>query len=191
MSAMPIGEFKPCRNTCFSTDPGFDSRSSVIRLPLGCAPEPARFITSLWTLPPTPLLSSGLAGASDPATSTSPFGSTYNQRGCSSLRAKAVTVVPSAPCGFPPSFQPLAFATRTVATMDLVGATNSGDGPYSDGPYSALAVVIAARQENPAGMVNMASAVNSTRRSFSMRNHGAPHRTRDTRIHRHFLSDVS
>src|ERR1700730_14241109 len=130
-SAMPIGEFRPCRNTCFSTEPGFDSRNSVIRLALGWAPEPARFIASFCTLPRTPLLSSGLGGASASATSTSPFGSTYSQRGCWSSAASAVALVPSATCGFAPSCQPVALATRSVGRIDLVGATNCGDGPYS------------------------------------------------------------
>src|SRR5260370_1262701 len=83
-------------------------------------------------------------------------------------------------------FKPLAFATRIVGRMDLVGATNSGDGPYS-----AFVVGIAARQGKPPGMVNMTSAVNATRRSFTMINHGAPDMAQDTRIRRHCLSDVS
>jgi hypothetical protein len=68
----------------------------------------------------------------------------------------------------------------------LVGATNSGEGPYS-----ALVVGVAAGQANPPGRVNVTSAVNATRRSFGMFNHRARTLAQHIRIHRYSLSDKS
>jgi hypothetical protein len=56
------------------------SRSSVIRFALGTA-APARFWNILKNHPLIPLPSSGRSGAFVSATRTSPFGSTYSQRG--------------------------------------------------------------------------------------------------------------
>jgi hypothetical protein len=57
------------------------------------------------------------------------FGSTYSQCGCWSLRAYAVLSTQQE--SHRTMIQPLAFATRILERMDLVGATNTGDGPYS------------------------------------------------------------
>ena len=64
------------------------SRSSVMRLALGW-PAPAFFISSFMNQPLMPLPSSGLGGALVSATSTSPLGSTYSQRGCCKPSANA------------------------------------------------------------------------------------------------------
>ncbi|MNY23542.1 hypothetical protein D3C86_1572120 [compost metagenome] len=74
---MPNGEFRSLRKTerSSATPSPLVSRSSVMRLALG-TPAPARFITCFMTQPRMPLPSSGLGGAFDSATRTSPLGST-------------------------------------------------------------------------------------------------------------------
>src|SRR5689334_8166339 len=76
-----------------------------------------------------PLLSSGRSGALVSATSTSPFGSTYNQRGWSSPLAKAVTASPAAGFGLSPPVQPLATAMLTVGSSVSVGSGIGGFAP--------------------------------------------------------------
>src|SRR5205814_7500892 len=105
------------------------SRSKVMRFALGAAP-PAFFWNFLKKYPRIPLLSSGRAGALVSATSTSPLGSTYTQRGCSSPCAKATTDVPSAAMGFPAGGQPLAATTLTRGMRDLLGGGNEGWAPW-------------------------------------------------------------
>ena len=83
-SAMPNGEFRFSRKTDFTSalpSPSA-SRSRVMRLALGGA-APALAITLPMILPRTPSRSSrsGRFGAFVSATSTSPFGNTYSQRG--------------------------------------------------------------------------------------------------------------
>ena len=113
--AMPNGEFRPDSNTLrVSAKPSpLASRSKVMRLALG-TPAPARFITAFITAPLMPLPSSGLGGALLSATSTSPLGSTYNQRGWSRPVANAATARPAAAVGVAPSGQPFAGAISTV-----------------------------------------------------------------------------
>src|SRR5205085_12417349 len=69
------------------------------------------------------------AGALVSATRTSPFGSTYNQRGWSRSRAKAVTTSPGAATGLPSLDQPFASAILTVGMSDVLGPGSSGVGP--------------------------------------------------------------
>ena len=96
------------------------SRSRLMRFALG-TPAPARFITIFanQALMPPPLSRRG--GALLSATSTSPLGSTYNQRGCCSPVANGVTAVPGAPMGWVPWGQPWAGATLTVGIKDGFG----------------------------------------------------------------------
>ncbi len=86
---MPKGEFKPSRNTLrvCAAPSGVRPRSRVMRLALGVR-APARFMTmpAAQSLMP-PEASGGLGGALVSATSTSPLGSTYSQRGWSRPRA--------------------------------------------------------------------------------------------------------
>ncbi len=83
---MPNGEFRSCSRTVrVSATPSWSaSRSNVMRFALTVL-APARFITNpvAHALMP-PGASSGLGGALVSATSTSPLGSTYSQRGWSS-----------------------------------------------------------------------------------------------------------
>ena len=93
------------------------SRSNVIRFALG-TPAPARLHQHLHDPAPDfrhEALDS-LGGAFDSATRTSPFGSTYSQRGCDRSLARAVTVSPAAATGLPPSGQPTAGAMAIVGT---------------------------------------------------------------------------
>src|SRR3954468_5658884 len=118
---MPNGELRPDRKMVrVSAMPSpSESRSSVIRLALGTAP-PAFVWYRLKNHPLSPFSSSGLGGALVSATSTSPFGSTYNQRGWSSPCANACTVVPSADAGVAPAGQLLAFTTLTVGSNECL-----------------------------------------------------------------------
>jgi hypothetical protein len=127
--AMPNGENRFCRNTCFcSAMPSpSPSRSRVMRFGLG-TPAPARFITSFMThflMPPE----SSFGGAFDSATSTSPLGSTCSQRGCSRPPANSVTVRPAAGVGLAPCGQPFAGAMSTVGISVLFGCGSCGFGP--------------------------------------------------------------
>src|SRR5688572_31764414 len=80
--------------------------------------------------PSLPLsLPGGGAGLALSATSTSPLGSTYSQRGCFRSFANADTDVPGAATGLAPSGQPLAGAMSTVGISVLLGAGSLGSGP--------------------------------------------------------------
>src|SRR5690242_21602755 len=122
-----------------------------MRLALG-VPEPARLINFFMTQPLKPLRSSGLGGASVSATSTSPFGSTYTQRGCWRFAAKASTASPGAGAGFPPDGQPFAGATFTVGMTEECGAGSSGVSPVptSDGSVDCDAHAPSRHAEKPA-----------------------------------------
>jgi hypothetical protein len=61
-----------------------------------------------------------LGWPSDSATSTSPFGSTYGQRGLESPSANSATLKPCGGCGIVPFGQPTTFAKR-VAALDGSG----------------------------------------------------------------------
>src|SRR6185295_7876923 len=127
---MPNGECNPCRQMVFISAMPSPSlyRSSVIRLALG-VPAPARAMTFFMTQPLTPLRSSGLGGAFVSATSTSPLGRTYSQRGWSRSLANACTANPAAGDGFAPAGQPLAVATCMVGKSVWCGAGSVGWGP--------------------------------------------------------------
>ena len=130
-SAMPKGECRPFRNTLrvSATPSPSTSRSSVMRSALG-TPAPAFAMTLPITQARTPdCLVSGVCGLFDSATSTSPFGSTYSQRGWSRPWARACTSSPCAACGLAPSGQPFAGAMSTVGIRLRFGAGNCGAGP--------------------------------------------------------------
>jgi len=133
-SAMPNGDIRSARNTSrTSATPSLSaSRSRVMRFALGVA-APAFFIVRFMNQLRRPFFSAGLGGALVSATRTSPLGSTYSQRGCSSPRAKAVTARPCAGVGAVPSGQPTAGATLTVGIQRFCGAGNVGCGPVSAG----------------------------------------------------------
>ena len=63
------------------------------------------------------------------ATSTSPFGSTWSQRGWSSPWAKAATASPGAGTGASPAAQPSAGAMSTVGRSPCRGSGRAGSGP--------------------------------------------------------------
>ena len=73
---------------------------------------PAVFMIACSMKPVTPRESSGLGGALVSATSTSPFGRRYSQRGWSRFSAKAVTFRPDAAVGFSPAAHFLLRARR-------------------------------------------------------------------------------
>jgi hypothetical protein len=127
---MPKGEFNPSRNTerVSATPSPSASRSRVMRLALGTA-APAFFMMAFIARPLRPFMSSGRGGAFVSATSTSPLGSTYTQRGCSRPRAKAVTRVPGPALGCAPAGQPLAGAMSTVGIREGLGGGSCGSGP--------------------------------------------------------------
>ncbi|MNX89410.1 hypothetical protein D3C86_1214240 [compost metagenome] len=131
MSAMPKGEFSPSSSTLrVSAMPSWSaSRKSVMRFALTVL-APARFIAApvAHALMP-PEASSGLGGALVSATSTSPLGSTYSQRGWSSPPAYAVTARPLAATGCAPGGQPTARAVFTVGMRVVLGGGNLGFGP--------------------------------------------------------------
>src|SRR5215510_14053904 len=104
---MPNGDIRFDRKTVrvSATPSPSASRSSVIRLALG-TPPPAFLWYFLKNHPFRPVLSLGRGGAFVSATSTSPLGRTYNQRGWSSPVANAVTAAPGAACGAWPLGQP-------------------------------------------------------------------------------------
>src|SRR5258705_12904366 len=118
---MPNGELSPLMNAVrvSATPSPSVSRSNVIRFALG-TPAPALPIRNFAIFALRPLPSSGLEGALVSATSTSPLGSVYTQRGCSSPVAKAATAKPDAATGLTPAGQPLAGAIFTVGTNDVV-----------------------------------------------------------------------
>ena len=99
-----------------------------MRLAEGTA-APALPMMIFWILPLMPLSSSGRGGALVSATSTSPPGSVYSQRGCERPEAKAATVSPLAGTGASPAFQPMASAILTVGTSIVLGAGNTGLAP--------------------------------------------------------------
>ena len=103
----------------------------MIRSALGTA-APAFAICIFVIQPVKPFPSSGLGGAFVSATSTSPFGSTYSQRGCASPCANAFTVMPDATFGLAPAGQPRAVAISTVGISDFFGAGSVGVGPMPD-----------------------------------------------------------
>src|SRR6185295_1440513 len=82
-SAMPNGELRPVMNSLLTsaTPSPLASRSSVMRFAEGTT-DPALVMNLVMTLPLMPLPSSGRSGAADSATSTSPLGNVYTQRGC-------------------------------------------------------------------------------------------------------------
>src|SRR5882724_274001 len=127
---MPYGEFNLSANgkRWSATPVPRESRSRVMRLALGVI-EPARFMNRFCTQPRTPLASAGFGGAFVSATSTSPLGNTYSQRGCARPVANAVTVSPAAGTGWPPGGQPFAGATYKVGSSDFSGGGICGFGP--------------------------------------------------------------
>ena len=127
---MPNGEFNPLSSTArtSATPSPLASRSRLMRLALG-TPAPARFITRPAIQSLRPVDPGGLGGALLSATSTSPLGSTYSQRGWSRPLAKAATRVPVAATGVAPVGQPWAGATFTVGTKVGLGAGSLGVGP--------------------------------------------------------------
>ena len=129
-SAMPKGECNCASNTVrWSATPSPSvSRSRVMRSALGPL-APDLLIISPMNQARRLGLASGLAGALVSATSTSPFGSTYNQRGWSSPLANACTCRPAAGTGARPSLQPWAGAILTVGTKVGTGSGKTGLGP--------------------------------------------------------------
>src|SRR3979490_1491643 len=127
---MPNGEFSPSIKTVLvlAMPSPFVSRSSVMRFALG-TPAPARLMTTFVIQPLMPLASSGFGGALVLAPSTSPFGKTWSVRGWSSPVAKALTVIPSAAAGLPPSGQPLAGGVVIVGFREFLGGGRGGGGP--------------------------------------------------------------
>ena len=109
----------------------FASRSSVMRLAEGTT-EPAFSIIFFCTAPRIPLPSSGRGGAAVSATSTSPFGKVYNQRGCSRPVAKAFTWTPAGAVGFRSGGQPLASAICTTGMVFFSGSGRAGFAPTVD-----------------------------------------------------------
>src|SRR5436189_3190617 len=79
--------------------------------------------------PRIPLGFSRSAGAFVSATRTSPFGSTYSQRGCCSPLAKACARRSAAALGVDPSLHPTARATFTTGMRDVRGGGRWGVGP--------------------------------------------------------------
>src|SRR5450830_739304 len=155
---MPKGELRFSRNTVrVSATPSWSaSRSSVMRFGLG-TPAPARPMTFSITQPRRPLESSGLGGALVSATSTSPLGNTYSQRGWSRPSAKAATWVPAAAVGLVPAGQPMAGAMFTVGISVLFGSGNCGEGPVPSDTFRVELSPQAARL--PASMISKASLV--------------------------------
>ena len=127
-NAMPNGEFSPVMNGVFSsaTPSPSASRSSVMRLADG-TPAPTRPISTRITQPviPPPLRGGELVSA----TSTSPLGRRYSQRGWSSPVAKAATRSPAAAVGVCPCAQPIGLAVFTVGITCSRGAVMSGRAP--------------------------------------------------------------
>src|SRR5882757_6859495 len=99
-----------------------------MRFALG-TPAPARRMIIQVIQPLMPPVSSGFGGALLSATSTSPFGKTYTVRGWSSPVAKALTAMPLAATGLPPTGQPTAGAILTVGIQDFCGGGRIGEGP--------------------------------------------------------------
>ena len=129
-SAMPNGEFKPCKKTdrVSATPSPLASRSSVMRLALG-TPAPAFFITTPMTQRLMLKGRSSGGGLLLSATSTSPLGSTCTQRGWSRSRASAVTAKPAMGLGVSPSGQAFAGAILTVGIRPLLGCGRVGVAP--------------------------------------------------------------
>src|SRR5882672_3782248 len=127
--AMPNGDLRSCRNTLrFSATPSPSaSRNRTIRLGLGTR-APARAISLPCTQERTPLDGS-VPGELVSATSTSPLGSTYNQRGCCRSVANAATASPGAAVGVSPAPHGLAGATLIVGTSECSGSGIAGFGP--------------------------------------------------------------
>ena len=124
---MPSGEFRPCRKVNFCTPPSV-ARSREIRFGLS-TPAPARPMIRRATKPFTPLASPAYCGEFVSATSTSPFGSTYSQRGWFSPVSNALTVRPGAAIGLAPFCHPTTLATFTVGNGVCTGGGNCGLGP--------------------------------------------------------------
>ena len=99
-----------------------------MRFGLG-TPAPAFCITEPMIVPLMPLTPPLPGGPLVSATSTSPLGSTYSQRGCTSPVAKALTAKPAAAVGFSPCFQPTAGAMLTVGSAVRTGSGKVGFGP--------------------------------------------------------------
>ncbi len=130
---MPNGEWSPSTKGCLSsaTPSPSASRNSVMRFAEGTF-APALAITRFITAPLMPPPSFGRSGALLSATSTSPFGSTYTQRGCSSPVANAFTARPCAGVGLPCAGQPVADAICTTGRSFFSGSTSVGFGPMVD-----------------------------------------------------------
>src|SRR3546814_17131867 len=102
-----------------------------MRLALG-TPAPARFMTCFITAPfrpVTPLLPGPLVSA----TSTSPLGSTYSQRGSSRPPAHRVTVNPGSGVGLAPLGKPSAGAMSTDGIRVRFGHGQIGRSPGRGG----------------------------------------------------------
>ena len=129
-STMPNGELRPVMNAVrvSATPSPLASRSNVMRLALAVAP-PAFFMKNFIMAPLMPFPSSGLGGALVSATSTSPLGRTYTQRGWSRPPAKALTDRPCGAVGVAPDGHPTASATFTVGTIKELGGGSCGEVP--------------------------------------------------------------
>ena len=156
---MPKGELRLLRNTVRTSalpSPS-TSRSKVIRLADG-TPAPARPMTHFMTVPLMPLPSSGLGGALLSATSTSPLGRTWTQRGWSRPVASAVTARPAMGKGITPAGQPTAGAIFTVGIRLLTGLGKLGVAPIPAVGSSAAVSPQAARNTAPPTIRTLAIA---------------------------------
>src|SRR5829696_1842964 len=150
-----------------------------MRLALGFLPDPAFFMNIFINAPliAPPVLS--VPGPSVSATSTSPLGRTYSQRGCSRAPPKSLTLSPAAGVGICPAAQPSALATLTVGSNDLLGAGSRGVGPIarstgtSEVEPHALSARVVARTDTKA-MERMTNP--PARRSFHGQNKGRAQR---------------
>src|SRR5829696_6003745 len=87
------------------------------------------------------------------ATSTSPLGRTYSQRGCDRSLANARTVIPFATVGVAPSVHPTARATFTTGIHEVRGGGSVGFGP--------MVASMGRRAEPPHDMIAADAAINS------------------------------
>src|SRR5687768_14527260 len=103
----------------------------------------------------------GFGGEFVSATSTSPFGNTWSQRGCSSLSAYAATLSPAAAIGVVPAGQPTALATLTTGISDVRGGGSCGLEPIPASTGSRAAPPQAARVATPTTMTRRGSLISN------------------------------